>query len=268
MEEEGGVERHMPVVNPNPTAGLERVELRERIDRGDGAIVGQQHRTVLVLHEFVRELEYKEIAKRMKCSIGTVMSRLFYCAAAHGLVVGQFKKREFRMKHELELKVQAGLDGELPDQEARRFGEWIARDAEACPIAPELGCVRPANLPQEAPGALGESREFYWSKIQRQIQHEADQRRTDAAPWYERWRRYLAPISCAAALACVVLTAVWQSASPTFSEISSPGEEMEAVTFHDQSAQMTVVWLQDNSAAGPESSRRPRASVTKMSLAL
>jgi RNA polymerase sigma-70 factor, ECF subfamily len=76
MEEEGGVERHLPVVNPNPTAGLERMELRERIDR---ALVqlSHQHRTVLVLHEF-EELEYKEIAKRMKCSIGTVMSRLFY----------------------------------------------------------------------------------------------------------------------------------------------------------------------------------------------
>ena len=76
MEEEGGVERHMPVVNPNPTAGLERGELRERIDRAL-AQLSQQHRTVLVLHEF-EELEYKEIAKRMKCSIGTVMSRLFY----------------------------------------------------------------------------------------------------------------------------------------------------------------------------------------------
>jgi RNA polymerase sigma-70 factor (ECF subfamily) len=76
MEEEGGVERQMPVVNLNPTAGLERVELRERIDRAL-AQLSQQHRTVLVLHEF-EELEYKEIAKRMKCSIGTVMSRLFY----------------------------------------------------------------------------------------------------------------------------------------------------------------------------------------------
>ncbi len=37
----------------------------------------QEHRTALVLHEF-EEMEYKEIAKRMKCSIGTVMSRLFY----------------------------------------------------------------------------------------------------------------------------------------------------------------------------------------------
>ena len=76
MEEEGGVERHMPVVEPNPTAGLERVELRERIDKAL-AQLSVQHRTVLVLHEF-EELEYKEIAKRMKCSIGTVMSRLFY----------------------------------------------------------------------------------------------------------------------------------------------------------------------------------------------
>ncbi|HEV7923958.1 MAG TPA: sigma-70 family RNA polymerase sigma factor [Verrucomicrobiae bacterium] len=76
MEEDGGVERQMPVVNPNPTAGLERVELRERIDRAL-AQLSHEHRTVLVLHEF-EELEYKEIAKRMKCSIGTVMSRLFY----------------------------------------------------------------------------------------------------------------------------------------------------------------------------------------------
>jgi RNA polymerase sigma-70 factor (ECF subfamily) len=78
MEENdgGGIERRLPVVQPNPTLGLERAELRERIDRAL-AQLSHEHRTVLVLHEF-EELEYKEIAKRMKCSIGTVMSRLFY----------------------------------------------------------------------------------------------------------------------------------------------------------------------------------------------
>ncbi|HUD83701.1 MAG TPA: sigma-70 family RNA polymerase sigma factor [Candidatus Saccharimonadales bacterium] len=75
-EDGGGVERQMPVVTPNPTEGLERAELRQRIDRAL-AQLSHEHRTVLVLHEF-EELEYKEIAKRMKCSIGTVMSRLFY----------------------------------------------------------------------------------------------------------------------------------------------------------------------------------------------
>ena len=75
-EESGGVERQMPAVTVNPTERLERGELRQRIDRALGQL-SHEHRTVLVLHEF-EEMEYKEIAKAMDCSIGTVMSRLFY----------------------------------------------------------------------------------------------------------------------------------------------------------------------------------------------
>jgi len=75
-EELGGVERQMPAVVINPAAGIERAELREQIDRALNQLT-QAHRTVLVLHEF-EGLEYKEVAKRMGCSIGTVMSRLFY----------------------------------------------------------------------------------------------------------------------------------------------------------------------------------------------
>ena len=75
-EESGGVERQMPVVTVNPTEGLERAELRQRIDEAL-AQLSEAHRTVLILHEF-EEMEYKEIAKMMGCSMGTVMSRLFY----------------------------------------------------------------------------------------------------------------------------------------------------------------------------------------------
>jgi RNA polymerase sigma-70 factor, ECF subfamily len=75
-EETGGVERQMPVVITNPTEGLERAELRKRIDAALKQL-SHEHRTVLVLHEF-EEMEYKEIARTMECSIGTVMSRLFY----------------------------------------------------------------------------------------------------------------------------------------------------------------------------------------------
>lgn len=75
-EELGGVERQMPVVAVNPTAGMERSELRKRIDEAMQKL-SDAHRTVLILHEF-EELEYKQIAKVMGCSIGTVMSRLFY----------------------------------------------------------------------------------------------------------------------------------------------------------------------------------------------
>jgi len=75
-EESGGVERQMPVIIVNPTEGLERAELRARIDRAMSQL-SEAHRTVLMLHEF-EHMEYKTIAKTMDCSIGTVMSRLFY----------------------------------------------------------------------------------------------------------------------------------------------------------------------------------------------
>jgi RNA polymerase sigma-70 factor (ECF subfamily) len=93
-EELGGVERQMPVVTPNPTERLERGELRERIDRAL-AQLSVEHRTVLILHEF-EELEYKEIAKRMECSIGTIMSRLFYARRKMSVLLAGLRREELR----------------------------------------------------------------------------------------------------------------------------------------------------------------------------
>jgi hypothetical protein len=156
------------------------------------------------------------------------------------------------MKIDLQLKVQSWVDGELPDDEARRIGELIAGDAEASALAAELGCLKQAMSRNEAAVTLGESREFYWSKIERQIQSEATLNRARPTPWYAGWRRYLAPALSLAALACVVVVAVKQAGTPTFDEISSTIDGMEAVTFHDQSSQMTVVWLQDNTPTAAE----------------
>jgi RNA polymerase sigma-70 factor (ECF subfamily) len=91
-ENSGGVERHMPVVSVNPTAGLERGELRARIDKALGQM-SREHRTVLVLHEF-EEMEYKEIAKTMECSIGTVMSRLFYARRKLATLLADLKQQD------------------------------------------------------------------------------------------------------------------------------------------------------------------------------
>jgi RNA polymerase sigma-70 factor, ECF subfamily len=91
-EESGGVERHMPVVTVNPTEGLERAELRVRIDRALSQL-SEAHRTVLVLHEF-EHMEYKLIAKTMNCSIGTVMSRLFYARRRMASLLQDLRKPE------------------------------------------------------------------------------------------------------------------------------------------------------------------------------
>src|SRR5437588_5880946 len=89
-EESGGVERHMPVITVNPTAGLERGELRQRIDRALGQL-SHEHRTVMVLHEF-EEMEYKMIAKTMGCSIGTVMSGVFYARRKLAALLADLRK--------------------------------------------------------------------------------------------------------------------------------------------------------------------------------
>jgi RNA polymerase sigma-70 factor (ECF subfamily) len=75
-EKTGDTDWKMPVVTINPTARLEEDELRAKISAAMNQL-SPDHRTVLVLHEF-DEMAYKDIAALLGCSIGTVMSRLFY----------------------------------------------------------------------------------------------------------------------------------------------------------------------------------------------
>jgi|SRR5579863_8359097 len=93
-EESGGVERQMPAVTVNPTERLERGELRAKIDDALKQL-SHEHRTALVLHEF-EDMDYKEIAKTMNCSIGTVMSRLFYARRKMAALLADLKTEELQ----------------------------------------------------------------------------------------------------------------------------------------------------------------------------
>jgi RNA polymerase sigma-70 factor (ECF subfamily) len=59
-----------------PYETMERSEIRARIDRAI-AQLSPEHRAVILMKE-VEEMQYHEIAEALGCSIGTVMSRLFY----------------------------------------------------------------------------------------------------------------------------------------------------------------------------------------------
>ena len=89
-EEGGGVERRIAVETFNPTERMEQEELRGEIDLAMEKL-SYEHRSVLLLHEF-EGMEYKEIAKAMHCSIGTVMSRLFYARRRLGKLMISYKK--------------------------------------------------------------------------------------------------------------------------------------------------------------------------------
>ena len=69
-------EGHPHKVSPAPDAMLEQSELRARIDAAIMELPPKQ-RMAFVLSA-IDGLPYKEIAKVMNCSIGTVMSRIFY----------------------------------------------------------------------------------------------------------------------------------------------------------------------------------------------
>lgn len=65
-----------PARPETPGASLDRAEMRRRFEQAL-AKLSPEHRAVIVLKE-IEDLSYQEIADSMGCSIGTVMSRLFY----------------------------------------------------------------------------------------------------------------------------------------------------------------------------------------------
>jgi len=150
------------------------------------------------------------------------------------------------MNETLEMKLQAWVDGELSAAEASAIERQIATDAEANGLVAELKSVTTAMAGNELVRTITDTREFYWSKIQREIERQARaEERAAQSPRVAAWRNWLSPFLGFASLACILLLAIKPISPPAFDEISSTGEGMEAVTFHDQSAGMTVVWLAD-----------------------
>ncbi len=156
------------------------------------------------------------------------------------------------INHEKELKVQAHLDQELSSGEAKQVAQWLEADPAAKAVRAELEAVRRLMRVGEVEVKLPESREFYWSKIERAIQSQTTQAARTAnrapRPW---WWRVLAPAMGGLALLAAVLSLVRSSSTGSslayLHEIETPLEDTSAISFHSQSAGMTVVWVQSPS---------------------
>jgi len=66
----------VPKMEPLPHQTMERSEIRARIEKAIGQLSPEQ-RAVILMKE-IDDMQYHEIAEALGCSIGTVMSRLFY----------------------------------------------------------------------------------------------------------------------------------------------------------------------------------------------
>ena len=148
------------------------------------------------------------------------------------------------MTEEQQLKLQSFLDGELAEAEASATASWIARDAEATALMNELRNTRKALKASEANVRLPESREFFWSKIEREIQ------RLEPAPvtkptfsLFEYLRRLLMPMSAVAVLFIAGFITYNQLGLGHANESELAMADSNAFTYRDYSAGMTLVWL-------------------------
>jgi anti-sigma factor RsiW len=150
------------------------------------------------------------------------------------------------MNNEAQLKLQAFLDGELPDKEAGEVAAWLARDAEVTALSNELRNTRKAIKACAPKVNLPESREFYWSKIKREIDRLGPaQERVKATPMFGLLRRMLIPAATLAGLAVVVIAGLQGG---IFGPSARPDSEMTvadsgAFTYHDFANGTTLVWV-------------------------
>ncbi len=147
------------------------------------------------------------------------------------------------------LKLQAHLDGELAPDEAREVVARLQRDVEARALFDKLKGARRLLAAHEPGLQVPESREFYWSRIRREI--ERVEREPEPRPhpaWHVgRWLRLALPAAAALLFAALLLHRSVASA-PLFAvgdEIETPLEERDSFTFRSESAHMTVVWVSD-----------------------
>jgi anti-sigma factor RsiW len=147
-----------------------------------------------------------------------------------------------------ELKLQAFLDGELPSAEAQAIAEQLAHDPDGAALLAELRQTGEALAVFEETVRLPETREFYWSKIQREILRQTPAPMgapAPATPWFQGWLRLLAPASalCVLVLAGVLATRTQLHLAAGSPESESDMSDTGAMTYRDYEAKATLIWL-------------------------
>jgi anti-sigma factor RsiW len=157
--------------------------------------------------------------------------------------------------NDTQLRIQAYLDNELSPGEARKLAAMLTSDREAQQLFGELRATKEALRANEPEVKLQESRDFYWSQIQRRIAAAKPEPVRTPAPW---WMRIIAPVLGTAALFALLAvvsnpgsrvvrtereTIASGSTSPLHGEIEDVADDMSSVTFRSEEHGVTVVWL-------------------------
>ena len=168
------------------------------------------------------------------------------------------------MNREQQLKLQAFLDGELPEREAREILAGTQRDHDAAALLTELRNTRQAVVKSKPQTVMPEAREFFWSKIEREICR-PDPSPSVAPPTgiFGGWVRFFFPAVAGAALFIALFRHfdVPKNASETVADAGTSTVETAlasagAATFYDASEGTTLVWFSDDA---PDQVKKPTA---------
>lgn len=174
------------------------------------------------------------------------------------------------MNDEQQLKLQAFLDGELPEREAREILAWTQRDGAAAALLQELKNTRQAIVNSEPHLSLPESREFFWSKIEREIQRlEPPAAAAPEPSVLAALRRWLLPAVAAGALAIAGVIAHFNAPKAVVETVAdadadAPSVETtlansDATTYRDASEGTTLVWFSSAADDRPAPNKKPTA---------
>jgi hypothetical protein len=158
------------------------------------------------------------------------------------------------------IKLQAHLDGELTGREAQQVAALLENDAEARALVGELQQTRSLLSAKEMEYRLPESREFYWSKIEREIScAEVAPSAAGSPAWLLFLRRHFAAVGGTAVAAALVLFVSLQMnlTGDLFEEIDNPLDDTSSFSFRSESQQMTLVWISNPFADAEENTDMP-----------
>ena len=167
------------------------------------------------------------------------------------------------MNGDVQLKLQAWVDGEISADEARQLEGLVATNPEAAALAGELRMTRGFLQGNELSRSVADTREFYWNQIRREIDRtEAPTPASSQGGFWAGLRRMLVPAS---GLALVVLVAGLSVKyfGPTsledavqMIEVENLSEEMASISYRSHADKMFVVYVysKDQASAGEDAS--------------
>lgn len=155
---------------------------------------------------------------------------------------------------DMELKLQAFLDGELEESALPAIGQLLKEDRSAKGLLEELRQTSNLFKANELSYQVPVSREFYWSQIERSIRSSV---RSDpapgsnASPWAWVWKLF-APAGALALLASLLLPlgihprtylALYEDGDAAGINVHAEFPSSSFVTYRSESEGMSVVWV-------------------------